>query len=142
MRKYIFFLRIYKKCILRFTWQYFHNLFEDESREQSIRFGVPYKAFALSGRQACGHEYPGRCPGLGASALSGREGNGRGVRGSAGMREGKCNSNQAHEDYQAKVQTMLGKWHNLYIRLAALGNLQASFHCALWHNLCNKHIAT
>ena len=33
---------------------------------------VPYKAFALSGRQACGHEYPGRCPGLGASALSGR----------------------------------------------------------------------
>ena len=36
-----------------------------------------YKAFALSGRQACGHEYPGRCPGLGASAPSGREGNGR-----------------------------------------------------------------
>ena len=33
-----------------------------------------YKAFALSGRQACGHEYPGRCPGLGASAPSGREG--------------------------------------------------------------------
>lgn len=87
MRKYIFFLRIYKKCILRFTWQYFHNLFEDESREQSMRFGAPYKAFALSGR----------------------EGNGRGVRGMAGMREGKCNSNQAHEDYQAKVQTMLGK---------------------------------
>ena len=27
-------------------------------------------------------------PGLGASALSGREGNGRGVRGIAGMREG------------------------------------------------------
>lgn len=23
---------------------------------------VPYKAFALSGRQACGHEYPGRMP--------------------------------------------------------------------------------
>ncbi len=30
------------------------------------------KAFALSGRQACIHHYPGRCPGLGASALSGR----------------------------------------------------------------------
>ena len=32
------------------------------------------KAFALSGRQACIHHYPGRCPGLGASALSGRVG--------------------------------------------------------------------
>ena len=51
---------------------------------------APYKALALSGRQACGHEYPGRCPGLGASAPSGREGNGRGVRGIAGMREGNC----------------------------------------------------
>ena len=30
------------------------------------------KAFALTGRQACIHHYPGRCPGLGASALSGR----------------------------------------------------------------------
>ena len=30
------------------------------------------KAFALTGRQACIHYYPGRCPGLGASALSGR----------------------------------------------------------------------
>ena len=30
------------------------------------------KAFALTGRQACVHHYPGRCPGLGASALSGR----------------------------------------------------------------------
>ena len=29
------------------------------------------KAFALTGRQACIHYYPGRCPGLGASALSG-----------------------------------------------------------------------
>ena len=60
-----------------------------------IIFGAPYKAFAPTGRQACGHEYPGRCPGLGASALSGREGNGReregiagGVKGIAGMREG------------------------------------------------------
>ena len=32
------------------------------------------KAFALTGRQACIHHYPGRCPGLGASALSGRVG--------------------------------------------------------------------
>ena len=31
-----------------------------------------FKAFALSGRQACCHYYPRRCPGLGASALSGR----------------------------------------------------------------------
>ena len=54
-----------------------------------IIFGAPYKAFALSGRQACGHENTqGECPGLGASALSGREGNCRGVRGMAGMREG------------------------------------------------------
>ena len=30
------------------------------------------KAFALTGRQACGRNNPGRCPGLGASALSGR----------------------------------------------------------------------
>ena len=32
------------------------------------------KAFALTGRQTCIHHYPGRCPGLGASALSGRVG--------------------------------------------------------------------
>ena len=32
------------------------------------------KAFALTGRQACVHHNPGRCPGLGASALSGRVG--------------------------------------------------------------------
>ena len=30
------------------------------------------KAFALTGRQGCVHNNPGRCPGLGASALSGR----------------------------------------------------------------------
>ena len=33
-----------------------------------------FKAFALSGRQVCVRNYPGRCPGLGASALSGRMG--------------------------------------------------------------------
>ena len=30
------------------------------------------EAFALTGRQTCVHVSPGRCPGLGASALSGR----------------------------------------------------------------------
>ena len=30
------------------------------------------KAFALTGRQVCVHKHPGRCPGLRASALSGR----------------------------------------------------------------------
>ena len=33
-----------------------------------------FKAFALTGRQICDRNYPGRCPGLGASALSGRVG--------------------------------------------------------------------
>ena len=37
-----------------------------------IRYCHDLKAFALSGRQACIHSNPGRCPGLGASALSGR----------------------------------------------------------------------
>ena len=32
------------------------------------------KAFALTGRQICVRNNPGRCPGLGASALSGRVG--------------------------------------------------------------------
>ena len=32
------------------------------------------KAFALTGRQVRVRNYPGRCPGLGASALSGRVG--------------------------------------------------------------------
>ncbi|MEE0993659.1 MAG: hypothetical protein UH541_01960, partial [Prevotella sp.] len=33
-----------------------------------------YKAFALTGRQVCEHDNPGRCPGLRASAPSGRVG--------------------------------------------------------------------
>ena len=37
-----------------------------------IKFAWYLKAFALTGRQVCAHDYPGRCPGLGASALSGR----------------------------------------------------------------------
>ena len=34
------------------------------------------KAFALTGRQVCVHNNPGRCSGLGASALSGRAASG------------------------------------------------------------------
>ena len=37
-----------------------------------INFRVSFKAFALTGRQVCEHDNPGRCPGLRASALSGR----------------------------------------------------------------------
>ena len=33
-----------------------------------------FKAFALTGRQVCVRNYPGRCPGLGVSALSERMG--------------------------------------------------------------------
>ena len=34
--------------------------------------GNEKKAFALTGREGCAYDYPGRCHGLGASALSGR----------------------------------------------------------------------
>ena len=34
-----------------------------------INFRVSFKAFALTGRQVCEHDNPGRCPGLRASAL-------------------------------------------------------------------------
>ena len=37
-----------------------------------INFSVSFKAFALTGRQVCEQDNPGRCPGLRASALSGR----------------------------------------------------------------------
>ena len=37
-----------------------------------INFRVSFKAFALTGRQVCVRNNPGRCPGLRASALSGR----------------------------------------------------------------------
>ena len=36
-----------------------------------INFRVSFKAFALTGRQVCVRNNPGRCPGLRASALSG-----------------------------------------------------------------------
>ena len=37
-----------------------------------VKNSLVFEAFALTGRQTCVHDYPGRCPGLGASALSGR----------------------------------------------------------------------
>ena len=37
-----------------------------------INFRVSFKAFALTGRQVCEHDNPGRCPGLRSSAPSGR----------------------------------------------------------------------
>ena len=43
-------------------------------RAKALYIAWYLKAFALTGRQACIHHYPGRCPGLGASALSGRVG--------------------------------------------------------------------
>ena len=39
-----------------------------------LQKGGIFKAFALSGRQTCCHGSQGDCPGLGASALSGRMG--------------------------------------------------------------------
>ena len=39
---------------------------------KALNFAVNFKAFALTGRQVCEHTNPGRCPGLRASALSGR----------------------------------------------------------------------
>ena len=39
---------------------------------KSFIYCQDFKAFALTGRQVCVRNYPGRCPGLGASALSGR----------------------------------------------------------------------
>ena len=39
-----------------------------------VIFAWGFKAFALTGRQVCVRNYPGRCPGLGVSAPSGRVG--------------------------------------------------------------------
>ena len=41
-------------------------------RAKALKLQTISKAFALTGRLADCHYYPGRCPGLGASALSGR----------------------------------------------------------------------
>ena len=41
-------------------------------RAKALKYQMICKAFALTGRLVCVHDYPGRCPGLGASALSGR----------------------------------------------------------------------
>ena len=43
-------------------------------RAKALYIAQYFKAFALTGRQVCVRNYPGRCPGLGASALSGRVG--------------------------------------------------------------------
>ena len=58
-------------------YQVFKSTFSIENEtlrlfSQKKLFHVREKAFALSGRQACIHHYPGCCPGLRASALSGR----------------------------------------------------------------------
>ena len=43
-------------------------------RAKALCFVWSFKAFALTGQKVCVRNYPGRCPGLGASALSGRVG--------------------------------------------------------------------
>ena len=58
-------------------YQIFKPIFSIENEtlrlfSQKKLFHVREKAFALTGRQACIHHYPGCCPGLRASALSGR----------------------------------------------------------------------
>ena len=59
-------------------YQVFKSIFSKENETMRLfskkLFHVRKKAVALTGRQACIHHYPGRCPGLGASALSGRVG--------------------------------------------------------------------
>ena len=45
-------------------------------RAKALKYLAVYKAFALSGRLCFLPLYPGRCPGLGASALSGRAASG------------------------------------------------------------------
>ena len=47
-------------------------------RAKALQIIWYFKAFALTGRLVCVHDYPGRCPGLGGAALSGRMAN-RGV---------------------------------------------------------------
>ena len=57
-------------------YQVFKSIFsiENETLRLFLKklFHVREKAFALSGRQACVYKSPGCCPGLRASALSGR----------------------------------------------------------------------
>ena len=43
-------------------------------RAKALKLLTIYKAFALTGRHVCEHDNPGRCPGLRASAPSGRVG--------------------------------------------------------------------
>ena len=57
-------------------YQVFKSIFsiENETLRLFLKklFHVRKKAFALTGRQTCVYKYPGCCPGLRASALSGR----------------------------------------------------------------------
>ena len=58
-------------------YQVFKSIFSIENEtfrlfSQKKIFHVRKKAFALTWRQACIHHYPGCCPGLRVSALSGR----------------------------------------------------------------------
>ena len=57
-------------------YQVFKSIFSIENETLRLfsqkNFFTQAKAFALSGRQACVYKYPGCCPGLRASALSGR----------------------------------------------------------------------
>ena len=57
-------------------FQVFKSIFSTENETLRLflkkLFHVRKKAFALTGRQAYIHHYPGCCPGLRASALSGR----------------------------------------------------------------------
>ena len=60
-------------------YQVFNSIFPIENETlrlflQKKLFHVRKKAFALTGRQACVYKYPGCCPGLRVSALSGRVG--------------------------------------------------------------------
>ena len=43
------------------------------------------------------------------------------------------------QTFSRKFLASFGRNVYLCIRLAALGNLKASFHCAHWHNLCIKN---
>ena len=54
-------------------WVYWQSV-RRPVRAKALCFVWSFKAFALTGRQVCVRNYPGRCPGLGASALSGRMG--------------------------------------------------------------------
>ena len=82
-------LQAYLLILLKFRMWFKYGLKAQKLLAQGIALGIiavskapckgksfvncpVFKAFALTGRQVCVHNTPGRCPGLGASALSGR----------------------------------------------------------------------